>query len=271
MPRYRQFRDARRALSVRWALTVACLLLGAQATAAHAAQCAPVTHAGNAYTVCRFDAGRDDLRLLHTDGGGRILGSFDAAEAFLAKSGQTLSFAMNAGMYHADRAPVGLLVIDGREVAPLNRSTSFGNFYLKPNGVFYADAGRAGVVETDAYRKSGVRARFATQSGPMLVIDGRLHPRFLVDASSKNIRNGVGVAADGVTVFFAISDVPVTFHAFGTLFLDELKTPNALYLDGSISRIYAPGLGRNDPGETMGPIVGAVATTDRKSEQGQRP
>ena len=92
----------------------------------------------------------------------------------------------------------------------------------------------------------------------MLVIDGALHPKFLIDATSRKRRNGVGVRADG-TVVFAISDTAVTFHEFASYFRDTLKTPNALYLDGAISRFYAPEIERNDPGLPMGPIVGVVA------------
>ena len=59
---------------------------------------------------------------------------------------------------------------------------------------------------------------------------------------------------------FAISDEPVTFHVFGTLFMrDGWKLPQALYFDGNISRLYAPGLGRRDGGFPMGPIVGRGA------------
>jgi uncharacterized protein YigE (DUF2233 family) len=65
------------------------------------------------------------------------------------------------------------------------------------------------------------------------------------------------VAADG-TAYFAISERPVTFHQFARLFRDRLKTPDALYLDGNVSRLYAPDLGRDDAGFAMGPMLGLV-------------
>lgn len=92
----------------------------------------------------------------------------------------------------------------------------------------------------------------------MLVIGGELHPRFLVDSDSRYIRNGVGVSADGRRAVFAISNRPVTFHEFGRLFRDELGLPEALYFDGSISRLYDRGARRSDWGTPMGPIVGLV-------------
>jgi uncharacterized protein YigE (DUF2233 family) len=112
-------------------------------------------------------------------------------------------------------------------------------------------------VETKAFLKRKLKPQFATQSGPMLVIDGKLHPRFLKDATSRNRRNGVGVK--GSKVIFALADTPVTFDEFARVFRDVLKTSNALYLDGSISRLYAPEISRNDIGFPMGPIVAVSA------------
>jgi uncharacterized protein YigE (DUF2233 family) len=127
---------------------------------------------------------------------------------------------------------------------------------MKPNGVFFVDGARAGVMESGAYARAKLAPRFATQSGPMLVIDNAIHPVFKPVSNNAKLRNGVGV--DGTRVVFAISDGAVTFHAFASLFRDVLKTPNALFLDGSISRLYAPGLNRDDFGLAMGPIVGVT-------------
>ena len=96
----------------------------------------------------------------------------------------------------------------------------------------------------------------------MLVIDGALHPRFLVDSASQFIRNGVGTSADRKTAWFVISNDVVTFHRFGRYFRDVLKAPQALYIDGKVSRLYAPNLGRHDRGFALGPIVGTVVADD---------
>jgi len=114
------------------------------------------------------------------------------------------------------------------------------------------------VVESRAFAAAPPACRFATQSGPMLVIGGDLHPRFLPGSDSLNYRNGVGVSADGARAVFAISDARVNFHTFARFFRDGLGLPDALYLDGSISRFYAPDLGRRDGGFAIGPIVGVV-------------
>jgi uncharacterized protein YigE (DUF2233 family) len=114
------------------------------------------------------------------------------------------------------------------------------------------------VMETLAYDAEKPNCRFATQSGPMLVINGALHPKFLADSDSLNIRNGVGVSEDGTRAVLVISNDVVNFHSFARLFRDGLGIANALYLDGSISRLYAPGLNRHDAGFPMGPILGVV-------------
>jgi uncharacterized protein YigE (DUF2233 family) len=139
---------------------------------------------------------------------------------------------------------------------------------MKPNGVFYVDGKSAGVLDTAEFSRRKLKPEFATQSGPMLVINGRLHPRFLANATSKNRRNGVGVA--GKKVIFALAETPVTLHQFARVFRDVLKTPNALYLDGSISRLYAADIHRNDIGFPMGPIVAVSAPLPDK-QQGSKP
>ncbi|MEL6640671.1 MAG: phosphodiester glycosidase family protein [Pseudomonadota bacterium] len=228
-----------------------CLLLPAQA---QAVTCKDVLFEGASYTTCEIDVASEDLRLYHSTAAGDVIGSFSDLAAL--DPGRKLTFAMNAGMYHADRSPVGLFQKDGAEAAPLVTRDGPGNFGLLPNGVFCVTDTSARVVESRAFAAEGGTCRDATQSGPMLVIDGALHPRFIPNGTSLHIRNGVGVKADGRTAIFAISNDPVNFHSFARLFRDGLQTPNALFLDGSVSRLHANDLGRSDFGFQLGPIVG---------------
>jgi len=236
------------------ALALALLLLPAAAAAA-AGTCRDTAFDGAAYTLCEVTLS-DDLRLFHSGPDG-VFGTFNKLKAALAAQGQTLGFAMNAGMYHRDLAPVGLYVEEGQERSAIVTSDGPGNFGLLPNGVFCWGE-RLRVIESRAFKADRPACRFATQSGPMLVIDGALHPKLLPGSDSTYIRNGVGVSADGSRAVFAISNTRVNFHSFARLFRDELGLADALYFDGNISRLYAPGLDRHDAGFPMGPIVGTV-------------
>lgn len=239
------------AFSPLWALVLAVWSMPATAES-----CAETRFDGLSYTICTARAG-DDLRLFHMDGGGQPHGSFARIDVALAAQGQRLVFAMNAGMFHPDRRPVGLYVEGGDQSAGLVTRAGPGNFGMLPNGVLCIGA-RVDVMETLRFAQTAPDCRHATQSGPMLVIDGALHPRFLPDSDSRAVRNGVGTSDDGQRVVFAISNQPVNFHQFARLFRDHLGLRQALYLDGNLSRLHAPGLGRSDWGRPMGPVVGLV-------------
>ena len=130
-----------------------------------------------------------------------------------------------------------------------------GNFHLKPNGVFWQDdAGALRIDTSERYVALNAHPRFATQSGPMLVIDGALHPRFAADGASHYIRNGVGVL-DEHTAYFVISDDAVSFGRFARFFRDGLHCRNALFLDGSVSSLWAPNLQRRDDNHLLGPMI----------------
>ncbi len=228
------------------------------ASQASAVTCEKVTHGQKRYTICEVDAANEDLRLFLKDESGSVLGHFSSVNDALASEGKRLAFAMNAGMYHDDRSPVGHYVENGQEQMRVIANPGPGNFGLLPNGVFCIREGRADVFETLDFVDQSPDCAFATQSGPMLVIDGELHPRFLPDSTSRYVRNGVGTSSDGTRAVFAISDDYVTFHEFGSLFRDVLETPNALFLDGNISRMYERASNRSDVGFSLGPIVGVV-------------
>ncbi len=240
----------------RLAVLIGFLCLARSATPADAG-CAPKSFDGAKFTVCAFDPRHDDIRLFLSGADGKPYGSLAALAAALKAKGERLMFAMNAGMFKEDQSPVGLYVENRRKLHEADTRAGATNFHLKPNGVFWVGDGAAGVTETTRFLAAPPAARFANQSGPMLVVDGKIHPKIRPNGTSAKIRNGVG-ACDGGAVMFAIADEPVTFDAFARLFRDGLDCPNALFLDGSVSSLYAPELNRDDELGPIGPIAGVV-------------
>ena len=247
-------------------LLAAFLLLALVSGTAEAEPCRGETFEGASYTVCSFDAKAADLRIFLRDAEGAPFKTFRALSEDLARRGSKLLFAMNGGMYGDDFSPTGLLVENGRELKSANLAEvrgepgSIPNFYKKPNGVFYIGPDGPGVKETEAFLAGRIEAEFATQSGPMLVIDDEIHPAFIVGSSDRKRRNGVGVSGDN-QVHFVISEGRVNFYDFARFFREKLGCENALFLDGgSAPGLYAPELRRNDrPGHGgYGPIIAVV-------------
>jgi uncharacterized protein YigE (DUF2233 family) len=228
--------------------------------AAQAVECASETVDDTSFTACRVDLHLEHLDLFWRDATGRPYRQFSALRDALVTQGKNLVFAVNAGMYRPDFSPVGLFVTEGLELFPLNRHTGSGNFSQQPNGVFLVEGNSARVITTNDYWLEKPKPLLATQSGPMLVHEGEITTSAVMIPNStwRKIRNGV-CAPSPEAVVFVISESPVTFYAFAGYFRDHLHCREALYLDGSISSLYAPRFGREDRGNDMGPILGVVA------------
>ena len=180
--------------------------------------------------------------------------SFASLQDALGRRANKVAFAMNAGMFDESGNAIGLLIEDGKQLHAINRRKGGGNFHLMPNGVFLIRRdGSAAVVKTDAFAPSKDIV-FASQSGPMLVIDGKLHPAFDRDGTSKHFRNGVGIGPDG-TPIFAISADPVSFGKFARFYRDQVKARNALFFDGAVSSLWDPAAHRMDSHAPLGPMV----------------
>ncbi len=225
---------------------------------------------GSNFTQCRYDRRHHEIALF-LDGREGRLRSLAALERELGGRAERLRFAMNAGMYDQAGAPIGLYVEDGRQRRAINRRRGGGNFHLLPNGVFaVAPNGRVSVMKSADYDPA-THPRWATQSGPMLVIDGALHPAIRANGDSLHIRNAVCVA-DPDSAWFVISEDPVSFGRLARFLRDALGCRNALYLDGAVSSLWDRPGARQDGRSTLGPLVavfersgeGAVRERDRR-------
>jgi uncharacterized protein YigE (DUF2233 family) len=239
------------------ALAAGAFYMSARSSAREAA-CVRRTFEASHFIVCTYNARRQDLQLASRDGEGDYLRNFPALREYLGDDAVRVRFAMNAGMFNDTGAPIGLYVEDGVTVRRLQRGEGPGNFHLMPNGVFSQDeAGALRVETTDAFAARGASPRWASQSGPMLVIGGALHPAFGENGASRYVRNGVGVR-DAATAYFVISEGAVSFGRFARFFRDALRCDDALFFDGAVSSLWSPDLGRMDRSPPIGPMVIAL-------------
>lgn len=180
---------------------------------------------------------------------------FGSLAAFAASvDAATIAFAVNGGMYGDDLKPIGYYVENGERMGELNRGDGTGNFYMKPNGVFFGSGAKWQVLGSNTFFETvGDRPEFGTQSGPLLLVDGKLHPEIQENGPSRAIRNGVGVDAKGLA-HFVVSGAPISFGQLARYFRDDVKVAQALYLDGAVSSLWDPATGRQDKGR-VGPII----------------
>jgi len=224
------------------------------ASFAQSGPCEEVAFESSRFVVCRYHSRSDELQLAWRDSRGPF-GGFDGLAAWLGPDAKRVRFAMNGGMYDRSQAPVGLLVQSGKLQHQADTAKGHGNFYLLPNGVFWTGAdGSVHVEETRHFVARRPSPMWATQSGPLLVSAGGLHPAIAENGSSLAVRNGVGVRDPGEALF-VISSEPVSFGRLARLFRDHLHCPDALYLDGAVSSLWAPNLARRDSATGLGPLI----------------
>jgi uncharacterized protein YigE (DUF2233 family) len=210
------------------------------------------------YTV---DLKTQDLQLYWKNDKGEILRTIQNLKTHVESKNLTLIFAMNGGMFKKDNSPQGLFIQNTKTLSPLDTTNGNGNFYLKPNGIFYITADNIPFVCKTSDFPINVKINYATQSGPMLVIDGKIHSAFKEGSTNLNIRNGVGILPDN-KVIFAISKKEINFYDFAKYFR-SLGCKNALYLDGFVSRTYLPEKNRMETDGNFGVMIGVTKKANK--------
>jgi uncharacterized protein YigE (DUF2233 family) len=225
----------------------------APAPAALASACERVEFEGAALTHCTADPASHTIATALAPEGRAPYRSFASYQAEHGADG--IAFAINGGMFDDAGQPIGYYVEGGQRLHELNRAEGPGNFHLKPNGVFFGTGGRWQVLSADRfYAEVAERPDFGTQSGPMLVVDGAIHPEITENGPSRLTRNAVGVDSEG-RAHFVITEGPVSFGLIARYFLAELATPNALFLDGTVSSLWNPAAERMDGIAPLGPLI----------------
>lgn len=258
MARSRSLSNARAPLAI-----AACLMAMLSASPALALGTRQVDDGEDRFDLVELDLAHDRLELHWQDDAGHALASIEGLRAWGVAQGRELVFAANAGIYDREFKPLGLHVEEGVTRRALNTAKprgASGNFSLQPNGVFYVDrAGNAGVMTTQAWQAQAPDTRIASQSGPMLLIDGQVNAAFDAASQSGKIRSGV-CAPSPHRVVFAVSETPVTFHRFASLLRDEAGCRDALFLDGTLSQLWTQDTGYvGAPAVMLKPYVGMFA------------
>ena len=244
------------ALALSLALAACSLRSDAVPDQAPQSPCKPVQFEDTPLTHCIIDPALHRIGVDLGPDGRKPYGSLSAFASANKDEQQAIALVMNAGMYDEDLRPIGYFVEDGERLKPINQNEGPGNFHLLPNGIFFGQADGGWQVLSTGNFIDEVKQRpdFATQSGPMLVIGGELHPDIAPDGESLKLRNAVGVDLAG-RAHLLISEAPISFGRLARYYRDVLKVPNALFLDGSVSQIWDPARGRMDGGPDIGPLI----------------
>ena len=199
---------------------------------------------GQLFDVFIVDLIKDEIEFFYVDEKNQKLCDFESVNNYVKSKGKNLIFITNGGMFQKDGSPLGAFYYKGKEIKTVNLSDGTGNFYIKPNGVFCIDKNNeAIIVESEKFNIVAENVYYATQSGPVLVVNGYINKNFQESSTNLNIRSGVGII-NPTTIVFAISNEPVNFYTFANLFKTYLSCSNALFLDGAISEMYHPKLER---------------------------
>ena len=244
------------------AVLILCACSGSPAREPPHSYCSERSFEGSRFTVCDNQSG--ELRLIAAGKNEMPLRSF--ADISHRIDADKIAFAMNAGMFDEAGRPIGLAIVSGRQLHKVNLRDGPGNFHMKPNGIFLVRRGKPQAVTAATAPEHAATIDLATQSGPMLVIDGKLHPKIEPDGTSRLIRNGVGVTRNGRAIF-VISEDPVSFGKLARFFRDALKAPNALFFDGSVSSLWDPANGRMDTHSELGPMIVALKPAASKPDR----
>ncbi len=226
-----------------------------QSNATASPDCQSVVFENSEFTDCIAMPKNHNVRMYLNDVSKSPYRSLNALKSGLGNDAASVIFAVNAGMYDDTGKPIGYYVENKVRLKKLNRKKGGGNFHLLPNGVFSVEKDGWHIRTTDDFADNvNTRPQYATQSGPMLLINGQLRPDISENGESVNIRNVVGIDAQG-RAHFVISEGAVSFGRLARMMRDTLKCYNALYLDGSVSSLWYPEGERLDSGTALGPLI----------------
>jgi len=163
--------------------------------------------------------------------------------------------AINASFFDENRAPLGLLIIDGKQRRPRHPVSGWPG----GGGLFVVRKGKPSILAHTAKVPAG--AEYAMQCWPRLVIAGEI-PEFKQRPSA--LRSAVGIDKAG-RVLFVASTRYYTFEQWAALLRDQLGCVDALNMDGGPSTQLAV-RGKKDIDVPGGWPVPVLLTAERKKK-----
>jgi uncharacterized protein YigE (DUF2233 family) len=180
---------------------------------------------------------RERIAMYWKNADGEAFGSLRALLADIDRDGR-VQMAMNGGIYAKTTRRWGCISTRACRRLRLTALPAAATFLSVPAGCFICRA-KAKIVSIDKFKPSSTIA-YAVQSGPMLIENGTINWRLKPSASSRKLRNGVGITRQG-QVIFMLSDRETNFYDFACYAQSTLNVRQMLYLDGTISKMYRKG------------------------------
>jgi len=172
----------------------------------------------------------------------------------LLKSNKNIVFITGVGKFSGAFSSIGLYIENGQQLHPIKtvQNTKI-NLEIQPCGVFHINASGA-FIDPLQSKQAYKHAIWAIQSGPMLLIDGRINAA--LPNRTKVLRNGVGIKKDG-KVYFACMEA--SMREFAEHFQKQ-GCLNALILESDHPDVWYNGNSRNKFNR-FGPMIVAEKST----------
>lgn len=185
------------------------------------------------HTECQtFDAA--SIRMYWKDSKGIPYMTFER----LLKTNKNIEFITGVGKFSGEFSSTGLFIENGQLVHPIKTvQNSKVNLEIQPYGVFQINAAGASIAPLQA-KRAYKNAIWAIQSGPMLLMDGRINAA--LPNRTKTLRNGVGIKKNG-KVYFACMEA--SMREFAEHFQKE-DCLNALILESEHPDVWYRGNSR---------------------------
>jgi len=188
------------------------------------------------FVIYSVNPQKENVELFWKNEKGQPLKNIQNLRTYINSKNQDLKFALNGGMLIENNIPKGLYIENYKTLHPIDTLNGEGNFYLKPNGVFYITKSNESIIVPTKNFQPNSTIKFATQSGPLFINEGKINSLFQPNSNNLNVRNGVGILKNGNPVF-VMSKKKINFYNFASFF-KKLGCENALCLDGFVSKAY---------------------------------